>query len=223
MADHTKKVPGALNTRLHLPSYRIVESARLAQTSPQTLSRWFKGTRPVLEGKRKRVALSYLQLVEAAFVASFRSLGVPLQRVRTARDYLAQMFEADYPFAQLELQTDGLDIFKQVSADREELFIAASRSGQQTWPELISDRIAQFDYVHGLALRWHPRGRNVPIVVDPQIAFGAPTLENAGIATWALAERFKAGEEPEEIQEDFGISGDSLVAALDFEEVLRAA
>jgi uncharacterized protein (DUF433 family) len=222
-----QKVHSALSRRLRLPAYSISQTAELAQTRPQTVTRWFVGDHPVFAtAKEPRAALSYLQLVEMAFASSFRSLGVSLQRIRRAHDYLASVFKVEYPFAQLELKTDGLHIIKELEASEERKstgMILADRAGQEAWPPLISDRIAQFDYEMNLAMRWHPRGRQHPVVVDPRISFGAPVLESTGIATWVLRERFEAGESLAEICDDFGVSRAKLKAALQFEGLQAAA
>ena len=224
-SSHVMSTP--LNRRLRLPAYTTAESATLVQTKPQTVSRWFHSYSPVFANqKERRAGLSYLQLVEVAFAASFRELGVSLQRVRKAHQYLANVFQVEYPFAQLQVRTDGAHILselEQVGRGHQQRMIVADAAGQQVWPELIADRIAQFDYEFDLALRWHPRGRRVPIVVDPRISFGAPTVESAGIATWVLRERFQAGETLDELEDDFHVTEEHLRAALAFEGVELAA
>ena len=199
----------------------------LAEAHPHTVSRWFRGQQPVFEpGKQLRAALSYHQLVEVAFVASFRLVGLSLQRIRKAHEYLAKMFHVEYPFAQLELKTDGVHILKELE-DREDhharKLVVADRAGQEAWPEVIAERIAQFEYEFGLALRWHPRGSGVPIIVDPRISFGAPIVESAGVATWVLRERYESGESLRELEDDFSVPARELKAALEFEGVRLAA
>ena len=78
--------------RLYLPAYRIRDAARYSGVAAQTVTHWHHGDGrlgPALPGHQKRRHLSYLQLVEVAFVATFRMLGVPLQRIRRARAYAA--------------------------------------------------------------------------------------------------------------------------------------
>ena len=137
------------------------------------------------------------------------------------------VFEAEFPFAQLELKTDGFSIFKELDSPNDKLgFLIANRSGQEIWKALAAKRIHQFDYdeEYGLALRWYPRGHDVPILVDPQISFGAPILEDTGIATWALAARVRGGELRESILSEFDyITPEGLDAALEFEGILQAA
>lgn len=178
--------------------------------------------RPVLPA-RSPALLSYLQLVEAAFVADFRRLGVRLDSLRLAHAYLRKTFEVEYPFAQLDVRTDGVAVLAEYvehEAGRPlRRLVAADRGGQLVWPEAIRIRFDQFDYERRLAVRWHPRGRANPILVDPRIAFGAPIVAETGVATWLIRERYEAGEELAEIEEDFGVTREQITAALAFESV----
>ena len=221
--------PGWTNWRLYLPAYRFAEAARLAQTTPQTIARWYRGSaapghrmRPVLPSDGGRL-LSYLQLVEVAFVADFRQLGVTLDRLRRAHEYLRKTFQAEFPFAQFRFKTDGVHVLAEFASYRDgalgKRLVVADQAGQLVWPELIADRLQQFDYEDGLAVRWHPRGRETPILIDPRVAFGAPTVAGTGVATWIARERFEAGETPEDIEADFGLTQEQLAAALAFEGV----
>jgi uncharacterized protein (DUF433 family) len=230
----TGEVKAGWHRRLYLPAYQYSEAARLAGTTPQTIARWFRGyevpghrMKPVLpsDGSPR---LSYLQLVEVAFVATFRKHGVKLEALRQAREYCVKTLNSEYPFAQLKFKTDGVHVFHtlaQYEGDgwRDEHLIATDAGGQIVWGSAVVDRLNQFDYEEGLALRWHPRGRQSVILVDPRIAFGAPVILNTGVPTWAVKDRVQAGEDPEEIQEDFGLSRQQLEEALTFEEVTLPA
>lgn len=223
MPEKPGGLPSSLRKRLYLPAYRTNEAAWLAQTTAQTVSRWYHGYQPVFhDHKEERVALSYLQLVETAFVASFRKFQISLQRVRRAHQYLSRMFQVQYPFAQLALKTDGVHILKDLEEHEnghKAKMIVADHFGQEAWPQVIAERFEQFVYEYDLALRWFPRGAAVPIVVDPRISFGAPIVQRAGIATWVLRERYEAGETLEELQDDFRVDENELRMALEFERV----
>src|SRR4030042_466574 len=215
--------------RLYLPAYTTVEAARFAETKPRTVAYWHYGTGtrvgPALRGKKRYAPLSYLQLVEVAFVAVFRQRGVPLQRIRKARDYVAKVFGAEFPFVQYEFKTEGLHILMDAASFDPEFedLIVADEAGQMAWERIMLERFDQFDYEEDLALRWHPRGRNVPIIIDPRISFGAPILERTGTPTWVIKGRVEAGETVEEIEADFGVTKADLRYALEFEEVRLAA
>jgi uncharacterized protein (DUF433 family) len=228
-AQRAKPRAEAWERRLYLPAYRSAEAARLVQTTVQTITRWYHGYES--RGPRLRSVLpvpqagllSYMQVVEVAFVADFRRLGVRLESLRQAYRYLRKTFQVEYPFAQLDVKTDGVSVLAEYVAHEGGRalgqMIAADRGGQLVWPEAILERFDQFDYEHQLAARWHPRGRENPILVDPRIAFGAPIIEPAGIATWIIRERYEAGEEIPEIEEDFGVTPEQIAAALAFEGV----
>ena len=116
-------------------------AARYAQTTRQTVTRWHHGTEAGAAGMPERApreALSYFQLIEVAVVAAFRREGVSLKAVRTARDYAAQQFECEFPFAQLEFARAGRELLlnlEDVSRGDEEGAIVASKWGQRAWEE----------------------------------------------------------------------------------------
>ena len=210
--------------RLYLPAYRVSEAGRYSGVSPRTVSYWHFGrdkTEAALPGRTRRQDLSYLELVEVAFVATFRGLGVSLQRIRRARDYAAQVFKSEYPFAEYSWLTEGHQVLLDLrtvegdtSAGR---LIAADRGGQVAWKEVVSDRFHQFDYDNGIALIWHLASRRSPVVIDPRVSFGAPSV--SGVPTWTLKGRWDAGESISDIQDDFGLSGDEVRYGLLFEGV----
>ncbi|HLF76840.1 MAG TPA: DUF433 domain-containing protein [Dehalococcoidia bacterium] len=213
-----------LRRRLYLPAYRVAEAARYAGAKPGTVSSWHtRGGRlgPVLPGREPGKPLSYLQLVEAAFVADFRSIGISMPKIRKARDYLMKRFDAEYPFAQLAVRQAGAHIVMDLldiepDADLGSLIIADSK-GQLAWSEMVEDRFAQFEYVQEIALRWHVDGWQSPVVIDARVSFGAPSVK--GVPTWALRGRRIAGETIEDIADDFGLQIDEVEAALAFEHI----
>jgi uncharacterized protein (DUF433 family) len=213
------------NPRLTLPAYRFADAARLAQTSAPTIARWYRGyavpghrMEPVLPSDGTTL-LSYLQLVEVAFVATFRRRGVDLDGLREAHRYLREMFGTEYPFALGRLKTDGVHVL----ADFDGRLVAADKGGQVFWSEAVGERADQFDYEHGVALRWHPRGRGSLILVDPRIAFGAPIVESAGVPTSALRQRYRGGDSAEYLAEDYGIPLEAVDEALEIEGTARLA
>ena len=90
--------------RLFLPSYQIAEAAAYAQISPQTVAAWHKIETDLLAQREKRAALSYMQLIEVAVVAAFRRVGVPLKRIRAAREYAARTLKSEFPFAEYKFK-----------------------------------------------------------------------------------------------------------------------
>lgn len=211
--------PEPWRRRLYLPAYRIAAAARYAELSSQTVSRWHResGTGAAGMPERKpREALSYLQLIEVAVVAAFRGKGVSLQKIRGAREYAAQMFEKEFPFAQVEFARAGRELLLELGdvLPGEKGAVVASQWGQRAWDEFLPE----FDYEgDGLATRWFVRGKDCPVLIDPRLSFGAPTVR--GVPTWAIKGRREAGETIDEIVDDFNLKPDDVRAALAFEDV----
>ncbi len=165
--------------------------------------------------------MSYFELIEAAFVATFRNLGVPLQKIRKAREYAAQTLNSEFPFAEYKWQTEGqhmlLDLWKSEPDFESKQLIIGDADGQVTWQSMVGARFAEFDYEHELALVWHVAGRQSKVIIDPRISFGAPMVR--GIATWVLKGRWNAGESIGDIEEDFRLDEDEIKQGLQFEGI----
>jgi uncharacterized protein (DUF433 family) len=208
--------------RLKLPAYGVSEAARYADITGQTIRNWQKlSNRPSPLSPRERgKALSYLQLIELAVVAAARDSGVPLWAIRATREYMRKEFDADFPFARYRFKTDGkehwLDYIDLIGKKGKGKLLKASGKGQLAWAEIIG-RLQEFEYDKklGLAVRWHVAGLKSPVIIDPRIRFGAPSVD--GVPTSLLLARWEGGESPAEIADDFDMTVRAVVAALEFE------
>lgn len=213
--------------RLTLPAYQIGDAARYANVSAKTVADWHKaGARKAvtLSVKESRAALSYLQLIEVAVVAAFRQAGVSLSNIREAREYLAQQFKAENPFARFRFKSDGKKLlmdYDQVEGDRGRgKLLGLNQGGQLAWDAIIGRRLTEFDYdggPDGIVVRWRVGGPKSSIIIDPQVSFGAPTIE--GVPTWAVKGRWEAGESIPDIADDFDLDRIDVRNALKFEGI----
>lgn len=209
--------------RLSVPAYRIGDAARYAETSVQTVARWIHpaGTGP-LTARLPGSELSYLQLIEVAIVAAMRKSGVKLSEIRKAHNYMVENFKEPFPFAKYKFKTDGRNLILGPGdlkfGEKLKNLMLINQSGQYAWNEIIGDRLASFEYINNdVVISWRVGGKNSPVVIDPRIAFGAPHIN--GVATWAIKGRLHAGEAISEIAEDFGISEEQVIVALEFEKI----
>ena len=215
--------------RLVLPAYTLADAGQYTKSHTSTISSWFNrdtSLGPALAGRQKGRPLSYLQLVEVAFVATARQLSISMREIRNTRNYFRQQFQVEFPFATYRFQTEGhllLVDFMEVEPNAErERFILGGSGGQLAWAPLVGERFREFEYENDLAVIWHVAGPSSPVKIDPRMNFGAPTVH--GIPTWAVKGRYEAGEVVEEIQGDFNLESPAVRAALDFEGIqLRAA
>lgn len=208
--------------RLYLPAYQVREAARFARIAPQTVVQWQKETAGALAPRHVRESLTYMQLIEVAVVAALRRAGVPLRRIREAREWISRTLKSEHPFAQYKFKTDGrrlfMDFAEVVGAKRGfGKLLRPDQQGQLAW-EIIIGRLEEFDYErHDIVVRWHVAGSKSAVVIDPRISFGSPMIK--GIPTWAIKGRWSAGESPDEIASDFGLRKAEVLDALQFEGV----
>lgn len=212
----------AWRRRLFVPAYQVQEAARYARIAPQTVRQWQKETAGALAPRDARESLSYMQLIEVAVVAALRKAGVPLRRIREAREWLSRTLKSEFPFAQYKFKHDGRRLF----IDFADIVGAKSgfgkllrpdQQGQLAWEPIIG-RLEEFDYErHDIVIRWHLAGPNSAVVIDPRVSFGSPMVN--GVPTWTIKGRWAAGEPPDEIADDFGLRKEHVVDALSFEGI----
>ncbi len=204
--------------RLFLPNYQIGEAAAYARISPQTVVAWHKIETAMLPERQQRASLSYMELIEVAVVAAFRKMKVPLTRIRAAREYAQRTLNSEFPFAEYRFKEEARHLYldsEQVTDIKPGTVAQADQEGQLEW-EIVIGRLREFDYEkEGIVLQWHVAGRSSPIIIDPRIAFGAPTIK--GTPTWVINGRRDAGESDSDIANDFGIGRDEVREALRFE------
>ncbi len=207
--------------RMLLPAYQISEAANYAQVAPQTVAAWHRIEAELLKQREQRSALSYMQLIEVAVVASFRKAGVSMPRIRKARAWAAHELKSEYPFAEYKFKENAKHLYldaQQIDVGPNTV-VQADAGGQLEWESVIG-RLKEFEYEEHVALRWHVAGAGKPIIIDPRISFGAPAVR--GIATWVLRGRHNAGESHSDIAEDFGLDKSEVREALKFEGLLGA-
>ena len=251
--------------RLHLPGYLVSEAARYVGVHPNTISSWHYRGDPVLPGRTKGRPLSYLELIEVAFVAFFRNLDIDMELIRSARNYrdfvkgdgwiesreyqnaldYVQGFaetetfafsveeseardfslhdiETKYPFASLRFKAEGLHILTEYHkldpwAQKWDKSMNSETLKRLNWVHITENQFADFDYDHGIVIRWHPAGRDSQVMIDPRMAFGDPMV--SGLPTWVIHGRYIAGETIPEIEDDFLISESAILDALRFEGI----
>lgn len=230
---------------LGLGIYYPAEGARLLRLKPDALRRWAQGytywvprrgkrgsSRPIIQTDipaiRGQRALSFLELMELRVVAALRVKGISLQRIRAAAQLGREALKTAHPFATRRIFTDGRTIFAQTAPppddDEAMIELAQDRDAQLIIADIVSPFLEEldFDAESGVASRWWPAGRRQPIVLDPRISFGAPTIKDTRIRTDAVAGVAEA-ESVAGAARAFALTELEVTAARDFERELRAA
>ena len=173
-----------------------------------------------MRSARGEPPFSYMQLIEVAVVAAFRKAGVSMKRIRAAREYAAKTLKSEYPFAEYSFKEEGKHLWLdsgQIDV-KPGTVVSVDQGGQLAWESVIG-RLREFEYEkQGIVLRWHVAGPSSPIIIDPRISFGAPTVR--GTPTWVIRGRWDAGESDSDIADDFGIRREDVREALKFEGIV---
>jgi len=206
--------------------YDLNELARLTGRSPDEVSGW---ALPATAGRHQREALllpaegrlfSFLDLVTAIVCAELRGRGVPLGKVRDAREHLADRLHVDRPFAHKEglrrLATVGRDVYFYEDSD----WVDAGKGGQAAFKIVVAPLIRRLKFgADGMAAAWRPVDG---ILLDPLVQAGAPCLEGTRVSTQFVLSLVEAGEAPEDIADDYELPLKTIKKALDFEYTLAA-
>ncbi len=212
----------ALDPRL-APAYGFREAARYLRLPLPTLRSWCLGlgrVRPVFNlDDPKRQYLSFMNLVEAYILAGMRRQhGVGLPQIRRALDYVREACNVERPLIDQSFQTDGRFLFiKEL-----ERLINASKGGQLAMPDLLPQLQRVERDPSGFPIKLYPRTRTGSasdpasdpkiVVMNPRVSFGRPSV--GGVPTSAIWSRFRAGDSPSHLAEDYGLPPEAIEEAI---------
>jgi len=215
---------------LDTPAYSISVTSRLTGINKWSVSRWLRGykyaggeQRPVVKSKIPPVLpyASFLDLIDLLFVKMFLDRSFSLQRVRKALDDARDHLQTPH-FARSNFFTSGRDIILQLPDDD---YVALLRDGQRVIGEITRRFYDKLDFEevtkHGFVCRWYPRGKDGLIVIDPQIAFGRPTILGYSVATSNIYDLYLGEKKQiEPVSEWFDIPAPMIQTAVHFEHSL---
>ena len=207
------------------------EAAHLARVAPNTVRNWLYGMehRDALFDALPAPLVSFLQLIEIVVAAKFRKTErASLDRVRRAYMNAKQYLHLEYPFAYEQLDAVGGHIVRIIHDERiihaeiEASYQAMDEPSQWTLPGLVASIKQQIRYESELAARWYPVGSDVPIVIDPRITSGRPTIQGRRVTVQIIRKRFLAGQDINFIAQDFDIANCVVEDAVRYGELVEA-
>lgn len=160
--------------------------------------------------------LSFHNLVEAnVLVALRKEHRITMGKVRQMVAYARERLGVARPLL-LDLEVGQGEVFLK---DPQGL-LALTRAGQMALEAVLRDYLSRVEWdERGFPMRFRPpvagRVRSEQVVLDPQVAFGAPTV--AGVKTWVPALRYESGESLEALAADYGLPLEAVREAVIFE------
>ena len=194
------------------------------------LARHFRGKKPpifsaALPRTDGRLTLTFLDLVQLRVVRAFREAGVPLPRIRTAAEFAGDFFGTSHPLAHLRLKTEGKGVWSDIETAAAREVMDLSATGQQAFPEIVADSLAEISYATetGLADRWFAAGPGGGVVLDPEVAFGAPVVVGANVPTAIIWGQSQTEPDADRLASWFRLDVRQVHDALRFEQRLARA
>ncbi|MBC7595341.1 MAG: DUF433 domain-containing protein [Kineosporiaceae bacterium] len=214
--------------------YSEAEAARLLRVNQGTLHYWLEGGTyrgsvypPVLRVEPTGVrTVTWAEFLEASLLRRYRrDLRVPLAELRDFISRLRDDFGVPYPLAHTMPWSAGQSLVIAAQSDSglpEDLWLYAPVKDQ---PLLLPAGQAFLDSVtfkdDSVATFRPVDDRDSPVVVDPEVRFGKPSIR--GVSTAVLWEYGDDGYTPDEIAEEFDLLRADVEWALSYELSNRAA
>jgi uncharacterized protein (DUF433 family) len=220
--------------RREKPIYTVEEAAHYLAIPASTLSTWALGREksateesypPTLEHvDRYRRQLSFFDLVEAHILRATTEKRLPLRRVKQGLALLKQYYPTlDRPLLSLQFLTEGKNLLvrgllQDESAQGGKL-TNLSVHGQIEMEKLIEEHLQLISRdALGMPYILYPKTGSGKVSMTPGLLSGRPVIDNTRIPTAVVAQRFKAGESPDELAADYKLSREAIEAALRYEK-----
>ncbi len=217
--------------------YSIAEAARLVNIHPARLRAWICGhsdgsMRPLIKRDLPiidhQIALSFVNLIEARFIAAFARYGISIQSIRVMAEEAERYFGEPHPFAKSAMfKTDGQKIYLASGKRTKDPKMYDLKTRNYAMPQVLSEGLkndVEFA-VGGLANVWYPRKAVAPsVTVSARVAFGKPVLKASGVPTIAITDALAAEDNDfGNVARWFGLTVDQVKQAQRFEVSIKGA
>jgi uncharacterized protein (DUF433 family) len=167
------------------------------------------------DGDSREAQVTFIAMAEAHVLEALRLAGVRLARIRPALNQLAQEFGREYVLVSPNLATDGIEVLWDFSRTEDGQGLMEGRTGQLVMREIVEDYLRYLSWADDgfprmLQLRHCQPSK---VVIDPYRAFGQPIFEGSRTRVGDVANMLNAGEEPQVIADELGVSLDDIRTA----------
>jgi uncharacterized protein (DUF433 family) len=218
-----------------LPVYSLAEAAAFLDIPSTTLRWWvFGGTSgpthhwnaPLIErpsGSDDLISFNNLAELHILSVTT-KQHKVKLKAVRSAVEHISREFPSAHPLLSRSFYTDGCDLFIKTI----EQTINVTRQGQLALKPILDlylERIVRDDQFMPVKIYPITRGQKSEKVVSiiPMVSSGRPVIDGYGVPVSSIWGRYKGGDSPNLLAEDYEIPLNRIKGAITYVENYAAA
>lgn len=167
------------------------------------------------------IALTFQQLIRSRMIVLFRARGLSLKSILSAETNIRTATGNPQPFVAEHLWSSSSDMFFELERN----IRAATKPDQLVFDDVIREYMTpihhglEFD-ASGLSSLWRPMPG---IVIDPEIQFGSPCIENTRIETEAIWSFHHAGTSVRRLASLYKVDTGAIDTALKWEGLLDRA
>lgn len=221
-----------------VPLYTVGQAAAYLHVPVSTVRAWCVGAayprahgragrfRPLLAlPKSSPARLTFNNLIEAYVLSVMRKLHhVPLGAIRRALANVTEQTGIERPLLSIAFETDGSRLYWD---ELGKLIEASTGKGRQLAMRAVMKGLKRIERdERGVAVGLFPFVHDVDeprvVSIDPRRSFGRPTLQGTGVTVDIVADLVRAGEPPEAVAREFGVSKDAVNRAVSWQRHLAA-
>lgn len=184
----------------------------LAGLDATTARRWMRGYSYKHKGEQKQSApvlhrpfppteahaeLTFEELLTLRLVRAFREKGLGLPTIKAAAKVAAARYGIGNPFVTKAFRSDGRTVFIDLTQSGQvqggERILVEALTGQQQFRDVVEPSLFKdVVFVGDVPGQWFPLGKERPVVIRPDRAFGAPHVRDTGVRTDVVADAVAA-------------------------------
>jgi uncharacterized protein (DUF433 family) len=216
---------------LERPVYGVGQAAALLGMRTDKVHGWLDGYSrqgvvypPVIRHSTTgSETVTWGEFVELGYLREYRKARVSLQHIRPVIERLREALGVRYPLAHARpfIYDKQLVMRIQDETSLDASLAIVIRSGQELMlSSTVEAYLKKVEFENDVVARVHPAGKTSPVVIDPDYAFGLPSVR--AVATESIAELFRAGDDPQFLAEAYGLPLADINAAIAYEVQLAA-
>jgi uncharacterized protein (DUF433 family) len=202
------------------PILTPLETADYLNIPERTLYHWLREEargHPLVHSVRAErqgwPSVPFVGIIEAYVLRALRRIGLSMSKIGAATAEVREMFDTEYGLATRRIATDGIDVFVHYLESDEVV-----RVGDRQMPirRVIDDYLQYIawdddDFAKRLTLKQYDP-HIARVVIDPQFGWGSPVVEPAQVTVEAIVGLWKAGETPDVVADNYGLTREQVEA-----------